>query len=562
MKKYALYLRVSTNHQVRAEGGSIQSQLQRVTEFLKFENPEASYAVYQEEGRSAKDTNRPEFQNLLKDIKENKVEAVVCTEISRISRSTLDFLHFIEFCHQNKVDFISLREKFDTSTPLGRAMMTIFIALAQFEREQISERTSANMQARAKQGFYNGGYVYGYRCDLKRKGHLYVDEHEASIVNQIFDQYLECGSYCEVAKWLNKQGYQTREYTSKRGKFHPAKNWCKTAIWQILRNPVYISQRKIKSQSELVNGLWPQIVPHSKWIRAQRMLNRNYETKSNNAAENQHHTYLFSRLIHCTHCGTYLESSAGTGNQGKNIYFYYRHPENSRKSDCPYPPYLPAEELENLICDKILELIEDDGTLNTIIEQVYGNLKSDTVEMQKEIAWLETKIQDIVNESSGLVKQLPNLSEVQVKELVGPRLEKILQEKKVLEEKKQKLFNELLKINEEIFTPEDIYDMIFPLASMFYQMEEKQKKEILEVLIEKVELTRMEMKIYVRVSKQRHLFEISEKFEQMPGWLPRKDLNLNRMIQSHVSCQLNDGAIHGAESRDRTCTGSGYPTRT
>ncbi len=101
---------------------------------------------------------------MLEDIKQGKINIILVYKIDRLTRSPRDFYQLIEFFEKYKVDFISITERFDTSTPAGRLLRNIMLNFAQFERELASERTKDKMLERAKKGMWNGGLVpYGYK---------------------------------------------------------------------------------------------------------------------------------------------------------------------------------------------------------------------------------------------------------------------------------------------------------------------------------------------------------------------------------------------------------------
>ena len=541
-KSYALYVRVSTEEQALCREGSIRSQLQRLEEYFQTKGSSPAYTVYQEEGRSAKDTNRPEFQRLVQDVELGKIKTIACTELSRISRSTIDFLQFIEFCNEHDVAFISLKEQFDSTTALGKVMMTICIALAQFEREQISERTSANMQARARRGLYNGGYIYGYRRNPERKGYLYPDEHEALVINLMYDKYLETGSYCQVVEWLNQNGYRTREYTSEKSKkFHPAGPWSKTTVLQILQNITYLGQRKIGD--EVIDAVWDGIVEPEKWDKVQKLLKRNKDMKRNSNVPNKQHTYLLTGLVHCMHCGTVLENGSGTGNGGKCLYFYYRHPARTKKGDCPHPASFPAEELEKLVCEQIMRLIENDELLSIITDGVVDKAEQGIKEIKSRIEAIQNEIRQLESKAVALVEKSLEFDKAQVREFIAPRLEDISVSKQSLENSKTKFERELVELQEQTVGPEDIRYMISSLAGEFDDLNARQQQSILEVLLEKVELYPKKIVVFLYGYKKKRYDLLTEKFVPISDWLPREDSNLDVMIQSHASYQLDDRAV-------------------
>ena len=116
-------------------------------------------------------------------------------KLDRISRSILDFSNMMNLFQQYQVEFVSSTEKFDTSTPMGRAMLNICIVFAQLERETIQKRVSDAYYSRSQKGFRMGGKPpYGYRLEeiLMEGIHtkkLVEEPGEAAIVREIFDMY-------------------------------------------------------------------------------------------------------------------------------------------------------------------------------------------------------------------------------------------------------------------------------------------------------------------------------------------------------------------------------------
>ena len=131
----AIYARQSVD---RADSISIESQI----EFCKYELKGGAFKEYKDKGYSGKNTVRPQLQQLLTDIRRGEVEKVIVYKLDRISRSILDFSNMMELFQQYQVEFVSSTEKFDTSTPMGRAMLNICIVFAQLERETIQKRVS------------------------------------------------------------------------------------------------------------------------------------------------------------------------------------------------------------------------------------------------------------------------------------------------------------------------------------------------------------------------------------------------------------------------------------
>lgn len=201
--KIGAYIRVSTQEQAENPEGSIRNQKERIVQTVKLRNMEGNFGevidFYTDSGLSGKDTNRPELQRLLKDVREGKVSLVISSELSRISRNMHDFAGIWELFKTHGCSFQSLRENFDTTTAAN---------IAQFERRQVSERVAANMNARAQRGLYNGGPVpFGYELNPDRPGYLNIHPIHSQIVEKVFEIFLVYERLSDTCKWLNDHGY-------------------------------------------------------------------------------------------------------------------------------------------------------------------------------------------------------------------------------------------------------------------------------------------------------------------------------------------------------------------
>ena len=180
MKKVAIYVRVSTQEQA-VEGYSISEQIDRLTKFCEAHSWKI-YKVYTDPGFSGGNMNRPSLQKLFADCTQKRFDTVLVYKLDRLSRSQKDTLYIIEDLFlTNHVDFISMSENFDTSTPFGRAMIGILSVFAQLEREQIKERMAMGREGRAKQGKWHGGGNVPIGYDFIND-YLIPNEYEAAQV--------------------------------------------------------------------------------------------------------------------------------------------------------------------------------------------------------------------------------------------------------------------------------------------------------------------------------------------------------------------------------------------
>ena len=197
MRKVAFYIRVSTERQAKVEEGSLKNQEQMLRSELDRRNTQQKYwgvfvESYVDEGISGKTTNRPGFQRLMRDIELGRIDTVMFTELSRLSRSLKDFLNIFEFAQRHSCDLVCLKTEIDTTSPYQSLVTKILMVFAEFEREMTSRRTAPNADERSKRGLANGGVAPpAYRRDKMRKVYLIIDPAESRIVQEIFATYLK-----------------------------------------------------------------------------------------------------------------------------------------------------------------------------------------------------------------------------------------------------------------------------------------------------------------------------------------------------------------------------------
>lgn len=227
MKKDAIYCRQSLD---KKDSLSIEGQTEKCLHIVNGE-----YEVYEDKGFSGKNVERPNLKRLIKDMENNKISRIIVYRLDRISRNISDFYNLYEIMKEHDVDFVSVSEHFDTSTPVGRAMMGILIVFAQMERESIQERVKDNYYYRiAQDGRWAGGPApYGFRNarTIDNKPTLEINEDEIEAVKLIFREYSENVniSLGKLATMLSEQGYKSR----KRDTFD------NVTIARILQSPVY-----------------------------------------------------------------------------------------------------------------------------------------------------------------------------------------------------------------------------------------------------------------------------------------------------------------------------------
>ena len=237
----AIYSRKS---RYTGKGESIGNQIDLCREYIRTHYGDAAAqkaVVFEDEGFSGGNLNRPDFKKMMTAAKDRKFKAIVVYRLDRISRNISDFSSLIEELGRLGIDFVSIRESFDTSSPMGRAMMYIASVFSQLERETIAERIRDNLNELAKTGRWLGGTTpTGYASEsvksitvdgkTKKACKLKLLPDEAEIIYKIFDLYEQYDSLTMTETELLRQGVKTKT----------GRSFTRFSIKSILQNPVYL----------------------------------------------------------------------------------------------------------------------------------------------------------------------------------------------------------------------------------------------------------------------------------------------------------------------------------
>ena len=305
-KNCAIYTRVSTDNQAEKEFSSCEAQEEKIRSFIKSQNYWKVFKVYSDAGYTGANTIRPALRELLRDIKEKKIDLVLAYKIDRLTRLPKDFYQLIEFFEQYNVSFISITERFDTSTPAGRLLRNIMLTFAQFERELTSERTKDKMIERAKKGFWNGGVPpFGYKKENKK---LVIYKKEAKTITFIYETYITTGSLGKTYNRLKQKNIKNRQ----------GDTFSKTNLAYILRNIVYTG--KVKYAGKIYQGIHKSIISEKVFELAQKI------HKKKKRKFRVYKDFLFGGLINCAECGSKMTSCfTNKKSKGKvKRYYYYR----------------------------------------------------------------------------------------------------------------------------------------------------------------------------------------------------------------------------------------------
>lgn len=377
-------------------------------EYAKQKEPGVEWEVhdrYREEGWSGKNLERPEFKRMMSDIRAGLLNVVIVQKIDRITRSLRDFYDLWEEFERHGVQFVSLHENFDSSTAIGRAMLKLILVFAELEREQTGERTAATMLHRAEQGLSSGRRVIGYVPNPDDKGVPKIDDAQAALVREIFEQCRALGSAGKVVQHLQAAGHRKPTFTSRRGLQRGGKPFNKMDVIRVLTNPTYLG--KVEHKGKLYDGRHQPVVPASLFDEVQKILGRNRERRGN-FRDQRAHVFLLQGLVRCGKCGSFMTPKSCTGRGGK-LHFYYQCTQQSHSNGARCDArYLPAEAAEEYVLAELRKWAMTDAEIRRVVEMANEQkdarlkaLRADEQRVVGERRGVQQKIDNIVGQVEG-----------------------------------------------------------------------------------------------------------------------------------------------------------------
>ncbi|MDR0943730.1 MAG: recombinase family protein [Ruminococcus sp.] len=300
MNETGIYVRVSTEEQAQ-EGFSIRAQEQKLKDYARIKDWQI-YKIYADEGISGKDIKgRPAVKELIADVESGKIKNVLVFKIDRLTRSTADLIYLVDTFNKYDCAFNSLLESIDTHTASGRMFLKIIGIFAEFERENIIERTRVGVERKVKEGYSlcTAQASYGYDRAIGERIQT-INEEEAEIVREIFDMFVTGGeTLTNIARLLNLRGVKTKA----------DKTWDSSKIRRLLKNSNYIGNVRHHiddpKRETHYDGLHEPILDEEIFIAANELLEKNTRTSITKPPDNEKY---FSGFLVCAECGYKLKT--------------------------------------------------------------------------------------------------------------------------------------------------------------------------------------------------------------------------------------------------------------
>lgn len=383
--KAVVYARISRDEQSKY---SIGEQVQLCQKLMEAEGHEV-VDVFIDEGFSSKTMKRPALQSMLSQIKSKKFEIICVWNSDRLTRTTLDGLIMVTTMFKpSGIEFASVTEDIDTSTPDGMMMFTIRLSMAQRERERIAERSSMGQAARARKGLRNSSTrPYGY--DIGKDLSLTINEEEAVTVRLVFDWFLQGWGRIKIARTLNDNGI-------------PAKGgglWYESVITDMLINPTYIGATHYKPKNDpeekriIVHNMHELIISPAAFEEVKSNLKRRKEQHMSTSS----YDFPFSTVLKCGECGRSYHGKKMSFNGTRNEIRIYRCSGKYRVNPCKSGSDLSELKLSRLFL-AFLDRFD--------IETETPNKPAEGVDVEREIKRLAKLIEESANKRKNYARAM------------------------------------------------------------------------------------------------------------------------------------------------------------
>lgn len=472
---------------------SIESQI----EFCKYELKGGACKEYTDKGYSGKNTDRPKFKELIRDIERGLISKVVVYKLDRISRSILDFATMMELFQKYNVEFVSSTEKFDTSTPMGRAMLNICIVFAQLERETIQKRVTDAYYSRCQKGFHMSGKApYGYKLEPTvvegiRTKMMVAEPDTADHVRLMFEMYADPQtSFGDIARYFSEQGIPINGKALARG-----------FVSQLLRNPAYaqadlelydffkaqgaaivndaadftgdngcylyqgrdVAENKRQTLKDHILVIAPHegLISSDVWLQCRKKLMNNTTFQNGRKAQN---TWLAGK-IKCGRCGYALVSVNSSG-----IRYLRCHKRVDNIESCEGCGTLRTDEFEQSIYTQMIVKMAE---FQTLTGGDTAKVNPKLTALNVELAQAEAEIEKLINGLMGANTVLLSYANGKIEELDARR---------------QAIMKEIADMTAEAVSPDRIA-RISELLDNWYNISFEDRREVADGMISQIKAT-------------------------------------------------------------------------
>lgn len=413
LKRVAAYCRVSkaTEEQLT----SFENQKEYYENLISKNEHWQLVSIYADEGISGtKTAKRHEFNRMIADAMDGKIDLIITKSVSRFARNVVDTITYVRALKDSSVEVIFEGENIQTSAMEGELLLTVLSAVAQMQVENLSENVNWSLRKKMESGEivgFSGCLGYDYNSGEKK---IIINEKEAEIVRLIFSRYLGGAGCYTIAKELTKIGYRT-----KRG----SRKWHESTVRTILKNEKYcgdvlqgktftkdvLNHTRVKNRGEkaqyIVRNNHEALVERTEFEEVQAIMNeRRVQLNLKEGAQRLSRKYAFSKMITCGFCGSsYTRRKHHSSSKYEHFSWTCIKPGKGFRSECPSSKSIREDIIEQafLECFNML-LSESDDVIESFLSTVKKTLES--ADHSKELTEFESKMGNVSDKMDNLVK--------------------------------------------------------------------------------------------------------------------------------------------------------------
>lgn len=523
MKRIAIYSRKS---KFTGKGDSIENQIEMCKEYIiNTVGQNVEFSIFEDEGFSGGNLDRPKFKKLISAIKNKKFDILVCYRLDRISRNVADFSSTLEILQSNNCSFISIKEQFDTSSPMGRAMIYIASVFAQLERETIAERIKDNMLELAKNGKWTGGKIpLGFISEkiehIDENGltritpQLVINDKDMKFVKFLYNKYLELGSLHKLEVYIHENNIRSRNNIL----------YEKSSLKTILQNPIYVKANNDvveylknsnwniygeadnihslltynKTEQTKINGKYSKTkkniserfaavssikgyIEPELWLSVQKQFDKNKDTfprlgKTHNA--------LLVGKLRCGKCKEYMLVTHGriSKTTGQKLFYYTCSLKRKSKSNLCNNGNAKASDIENLVILSLKQLGNNKKEFIDTLRNKYRSESNDENIMIEKLS-LNNSLKEKRMQIDNLVTKL-SLCEG-IEDILMTKIKALKAECTIIEENIKKLDVTRLNIKNNLLNL-DFIDSLLDKCAVIDLLERNEQKMLIDNLIDTI----------------------------------------------------------------------------
>lgn len=455
MGKIAIYTRKSLFNE---NSDTIEVQTKYCIEYIEkvLNRGNDGIDVYVDEGFSGGNINRPDFTRMMNAIKAGKYDFLVVYKLDRLSRNQRDFYNTKDILDKHNCQFVSVNERFDTSTPSGKAMLSISMAFAEFERNTISERARDSARAKMRKGRYVGPKVFGYEFRKinyvdsdgisRSRSKIFPNPEEADVIRTMFREFINLKNFRQTAIKVDEiynHKYEIPLFSSRikaiinnpiyaeaneevfeylKNKYKTIKNLEFNGTGCLLFGKGKSTATRKKSEWTVYVGEHEPLVDAETFLKANRLADIIHE-KNNKNSYRRGKTHVLSGTVYCARCGSRMTPQKATSKKGDDNRYYICTLRNQYASMCRNGR-IKASILEDSVVNALRTASVDD------IKKLYNSQKSEVKEKDNQQRKKELKedIEKKEKKINSLINKLVLIDDIDVVKVIQNNIKKVREE--------------------------------------------------------------------------------------------------------------------------------------